>query len=103
MCLYSHHLFEGLPVTLVEAQASGLPCIVSDTITKEVELTPNIKFVSLNQNADEWVNHILDYKNFDRKNTFNYICENGFDIETNVRRLEEYYLDLIQKETRDNQ
>jgi glycosyltransferase involved in cell wall biosynthesis len=45
-------LFEGLPVVLVEAQAAGLNCIVSDTITKETDITGRLKFKSLNDSPE---------------------------------------------------
>ena len=40
-------LFEGLPVVLVEAQAAGLKCLISDSITRETDITGRIEFVSL--------------------------------------------------------
>ena len=46
-------LFEGLPVTLIEAQASGLPCIVADTITPEVGISDSLKFLSLERGPDQ--------------------------------------------------
>ena len=56
-------LYEGLPVTGVEAQASGLPCIFSDTITKEVGLTDKTEFLSLNESPKTWAEHALKYGN----------------------------------------
>ena len=47
-------LHEGLPVTGIEAQASGLPCVFADTITREVDITSTSKFLSLNMDAAIW-------------------------------------------------
>lgn len=86
-------LFEGLPVTIVEAQASGLPCIVSDNITTEVKITNCLEYLSLNDDADIWAEKILNYKRkYKRKNMYNTICEKGFDIKANALWLEKFYL-----------
>lgn len=86
-------LFEGLPVTLIEAQASGLPCIVSNTVSNEAKITDNIKYVSLNAGVKKWSDEVLSYsKNFIRRDMFNIICEKGFDIKDNSKWLENFYL-----------
>lgn len=46
--------FEGLPGMIVEAVASGLPCLISDTITKEVYIKEYVEYCSLNENASVW-------------------------------------------------
>lgn len=51
-------LFEGLPLTLVEEQANGLRCIVSDAITKEVDLSGNVRFLSLQLSGRHWAEYI---------------------------------------------
>lgn len=51
---------EGLPLTLVEAQVSNLPCLVSDTITKEVWINKNMWYLSLEEGPTEWANKVID-------------------------------------------
>lgn len=52
-------LYEGLPVTLVEAQANGLPSVISETITDEVRLTSIVRSVALSKKVEEWAEIVL--------------------------------------------
>lgn len=86
--------YEGLPVTLVEAQSLGLPCFVSDTITKDVEITPIIKYLSLQLKPSLWAAKILEMNNFSRKSRNEYnslVGRSGFDIKEVVAELESIY------------
>ena len=43
--------YEGLPIVGIEAQASGLPCLFSDCVTRETDITGNCQFLSLDDKA----------------------------------------------------
>ena len=60
--------YEGLPVVLSEVQAAGVPSIVSDTITKEINVTSNINYISLEKDPSYWASAIYKiYKNINYK------------------------------------
>ena len=84
-------IFEGLPGALVEAQASGVPCVISDTIAKEAHIVPNISVLSLTDNIEIWVNNVLDAKMMERTNAREYIEARGFDICSLSERLCDFY------------
>ncbi|MBQ8472248.1 MAG: glycosyltransferase [Bacilli bacterium] len=90
-------IYEGLPVTLIEAQAASLPIVMSDTITDEVIITNLITKLSLEDDIKIWVQNILKYKNFKRYNTKKEIQASGYDISKNVNWLTEFYMKLGDK------
>lgn len=92
-------LGEGLSVSMVEAQCAGLPCVVSDTIPREVTMTDLVDFVSLKASADEWVKAVESMLNrkMDRKNYPSIITQAGYDIQKNAEWLQNYYLEQWQK------
>lgn len=96
-------LWEGLPFTLVEAQAAGLPCVISDVISDESIVTDLIKKESLKQSAEIWAKKILNvYDETTRKDTAYLVKDAGFDIETSAQWLQEFYLKRYWDETRKN-
>lgn len=88
-------LFEGLPVTLIEAQTSGLKVFASDAITREVALTDNIDFLSLNQTAEFWADQILKSVPYVRQDKTDVIKANGYDIVESTKRLQDFYMAQI--------
>ncbi len=85
--------YEGFPVTIIEALASNLNCIISDTISKEVNIVKGaIKFFSLNSDIDVIANDILNINNNKNIKNMKEIIENkGFSINKNVKKLEVIY------------
>jgi len=90
-------IFEGLPVTLVEAQASGLKCFVSDKITQEINITNNIEFISLSESPDTWAKRIINRAGWLRENNIDHIDHAGYNIKTSYKWLENFYISESEK------
>ncbi len=89
-------LFEGLPVVGIEAQAAGLKCFMSDTITKEVKITDNVKYFNLKKDTkDTWATEILKTKKYVRKDMSNEIKNAGYSIIDEAKKLEKIYLNEL--------
>lgn len=85
-------LYEGLPVVGVEAQASGLLCILSDDMTKETKVLESTEFLSLSTSSEVWANILLQsYEKYERKDTKKEISKNGFNIKDEANKLEIKY------------
>ena len=90
-------IFEGLPVTGVEAQAMGLPCIVSDSVTREMVYTDLVKYISLDAPEEEWVNAICEQaeKDDSRAGRREDLLNSRFSSEHAGEFLEDYYRQLL--------
>ncbi len=85
--------FEGLPVTIVEVQASGLPAFISDVITKEVVVTDLVHTLPLSEGAKAWADRVLQYERSGKRDNFKeQIVASGYDVANNIKQLEQIYL-----------
>ncbi len=90
--------YEGFPITGIEAQAVGLPCIFSDTITREAKLIDQVEYISLQAPLSEWAEKTLALSgSCDRNACGKVLKEQGFDINDIARFLEEFYRNGGQK------
>ena len=88
-------IWEGMPLSVIEAQASGLNCFISDAIDKGVCITDSIQQLSINDGELKWANAVASVKSVDRKtiseNNIVKLGKNGYDTKSNARLLEKIY------------
>lgn len=88
-------LYEGLGIVLIEAQASGLSCVMSDKVPNEAIVTDDLVTVmSLEQSAEEWADHILSRLGEERCGRADEVKKHGYDIVDIANWLEEFYLSI---------
>ncbi len=84
-------LHEGLPVSLIEAQASKLPCLVADTVTEEVKFNDNLLFLSLDKSPRVWADTVSQMLKDDRINVSNDELKDAYDIKNVISNLDTVY------------
>ena len=92
-------IWEGLPVVGVEAQTADLPCVISDSVTREIQILEKTRFVGLREGPKRWaevISQALD--DAQRKNVGHIIAEHGYDISAEAAKLQERYLKLAGKQ-----
>ena len=92
-------LFEGFPIVAIEAQAAGLPLVVADTITKEVELTDLVYRLPINKGAKAWaeIYYQIKYAKVNRAKYASIIERKGFDVKHSAQILQYIYINCTAK------
>jgi glycosyltransferase involved in cell wall biosynthesis len=82
--------FEGLPFSLIEAQAAGLKCFTTTAVSAEAKITPNLEYLS--GNVSEWVDRILQAADgYDRTGSDCFITQAGYDLRQQIKLIEKLY------------
>lgn len=92
-CFVFPSFYEGLGIAAVEAQCVGLPCFINETLPRDLLINDNVFSLSLNDSPERWATEILEKRrkispDIARQN----IISAGYDINTTVKELEEFYL-----------
>ena len=89
--------YEGLPIVMVEAQCSGLACLVSSSITREIKIQDNVKYKSLGDGCSSWASEAekLLSEATNRSESYKSIINAGYNISTEANKLEHKYIELI--------
>lgn len=85
--------FEGLTVVGIEAQASDLPLLLSDTVTKELGLLPSTQFISLEAGPTAWAEAIVNSKQHNRQSRYEELKAAGYDIGNETERVDKLLID----------
>lgn len=94
-------LYEGMPLVALEAQAEGVPCIVSDTITRKCSVSSLVKFLSILDSKENWAKEVVQTVFIDRnesgKEGKKALKEAGYDIVENAKSLKILYQSMVGK------
>ncbi len=95
-------LYEGLPLTAVEAQASGLPTLLSDTITTEVKINDNVYYLN-NNSAKDWCEKIdaLKHNRQKRLDYNNTVLKSVYNIDELAKKISDLYKKLYNEQVND--
>ena len=92
-------LWEGLGIAVIEAQANGLTCIVSDKVPMEVDMGCGLVIKkALEDGIDSWVETILGKRNTNRMLDTDTISKAGYDIIENAKIMQKFYEDLDERQ-----
>ncbi len=90
-CFVFPSVHEGFPLTLIEAQASALPCLVSDTVTRDTKINENVDFASINDDVSVWCEKIDKLISFNRSSIDVSKLIKEFDLKEKTKELEKLY------------
>lgn len=87
--------YEGLGIVNIEAQAAGLPCIISDNVPKEAQVSKNVVFLPIDECRSEWADQIINTTISSREEVVQEVWAHGFDIRESAIKLQQFYCGKI--------
>lgn len=85
-------LYEGVSLAVIEAQAAGLQCLISDKVSIECNITGCVTQIPLEAPLETWAESVGKVRKKERENTYEKIASSGYDIEENALRLQDFYM-----------
>lgn len=90
-------LYEGLPLSIIEAQVSGLPCFTTKgKVSPECSVTDLVSYLSLELGGDAWAEQIIEANYKPRVDQYEQVVNAGYDATTAAKELQEFYMSKIQ-------
>ena len=94
---------EGLGISVIEAQATGLQCVVSNSVPNDVKITRLVTFLDLRDPMDVWAETIINYAaGHKRSSHTDALTDNGYDVIMTAVYLQAFYLDAMNEDKRVN-
>jgi glycosyltransferase involved in cell wall biosynthesis len=87
-------LYEGMPLSVIEVQTNGLPCVMSDNVPQDVVLTDLITRLSLKETTDKWVGTICNSKRSTPHKYEETVKNLGLDSKKMVNKIADIYCDI---------
>ena len=91
-CFVFPSIYEGVSVSLIEAQANGLFCVASANISRETKVTNNIKYIDIDNSEDIWIDEINNAASIDRLQAYEEVKKSNYNIANTVMELQRVYL-----------
>lgn len=89
-------LYEGLGIVVIEAQATGLPCLVSNTVPQETKLTNKIHFLSIQETPQYWASKIVEYRDASSREVVEEIAKQGYDAKDTAKWIQNFYSEILE-------
>jgi glycosyltransferase involved in cell wall biosynthesis len=88
-------LYEGFPISAVEAQTSGLRCLISDRVPHDIQISDDLTFIPIDNGVQPWCDALLASNiTSDREHAYKRVVDQGYDITEMASYVERFYEDL---------